>query len=65
LKMRPTGKDFKFMPDDDLKKKWFNDLFPTQDHVDDVVCVFDDRQKVVDMWRDMGLTCMQVAPGNF
>jgi|TARA_B100000768_G_scaffold144287_1_gene136768 hypothetical protein len=65
LKMRPTGNDFKFMPDDDLKKKWFNDLFPTQDHINDVVCVFDDRQKVVDMWRDMGLTCMQVAPGNF
>jgi hypothetical protein len=53
------------MPDDDLKKKWFNDLFPTQKDIDDVVCVFDDRQKVVDMWRDMGLTCMQVAPGNF
>ena len=65
LKMRPTSKDFQFMPDDDLKKKWFNDLFPTQNHVDDIVCVFDDRQKVVDMWRDMGLTCMQVAPGNF
>ena len=65
LKMRPTGKGFKFMADDHLKKKWFNDLFPTQDHIDDVVCVFDDRQKVVDMWRDMGLTCMQVAPGNF
>ena len=65
LKMRPTSKDFQFMPDDDLKKKWFNDLFPTQGHIDDVVCVFDDRQKVVDMWRDMGLTCMQVAPGNF
>lgn len=27
--------------------------------------VFDDRQCVVDMWRDMGLTCFQVAPGNF
>jgi hypothetical protein len=65
LKMRPTSRDFQFMPDDDLKKKWFNDLFPTQGHIDDVVCVFDDRQKVVDMWRDMGLTCMQVAPGNF
>jgi hypothetical protein len=65
LKMRPTSSDFKFMPDDDLKKKWFNDLFPTQNHIDDIVCVFDDRQKVVDMWRDMGLTCMQVAPGNF
>ena len=65
LKMRPTSKDFMFMPDDKLKKKWFSDLFPTQDHVADIVCVFDDRQKVVDMWRDMGLTCMQVAPGDF
>ena len=27
--------------------------------------IFDDRQKVVDMWREMGLTCCQVAPGNF
>jgi hypothetical protein len=63
--MRPTSKDFQFMPDDDLKKKWFNDLFPTQKHIDDIVCVFDDRQKVVNMWRDMGLTCMQVAPGDF
>ena len=27
--------------------------------------IFDDRQKVVDMWREMGLTCCQVAPGDF
>lgn len=28
--------------------------------------VFDDRQQVVDMWRDeLGLTCFQVAPGDF
>lgn len=27
--------------------------------------VLDDRQQVVDMWRDMGLKCLQVAPGNF
>ncbi|MDB9899932.1 hypothetical protein OAC86_00135 [bacterium] len=64
LKMRPTSRDFQFMPDDDLKKKWFDDLIG-QDSKDQVLCVFDDRQKVVDMWRDMGLTCMQVAPGNF
>jgi hypothetical protein len=25
----------------------------------------DDRQKVVDMWRAEGLTCFQVAPGDF
>jgi hypothetical protein len=29
------------------------------------IIVFEYRQKVVDMWRDMGLTCCQVAPGNF
>ena len=31
----------------------------------DVLCVYDDRQKVVDMWREEGLVCCQVAPGNF
>ncbi|WNM73045.1 polynucleotide kinase [Streptomyces phage Persimmon] len=31
----------------------------------DVVAVFDDRQQVVDMWRDMGVDCFQVAPGDF
>lgn len=30
-----------------------------------VTAVFDDRQQVVDMWREIGLTCCQVAPGNF
>lgn len=27
--------------------------------------VLDDRNRVVDMWRDLGLTCFQVAPGDF
>lgn len=31
----------------------------------DVRCVLDDRQSVVDMWREEGLTCFQVAPGDF
>ena len=30
-----------------------------------VAGVFDDRQQVVDMWRSMGITCFQVAEGNF
>lgn len=30
-----------------------------------VFFVLDDRQQVVDMWRANGLTCWQVAPGNF
>jgi len=31
----------------------------------DIVCVLDDRQRVVDMWRSIGLTCLQVDYGNF
>ena len=30
-----------------------------------VMCVLDDRDRVVKRWREMGLTCLQVAPGNF
>lgn len=62
LKMRPTSNDFKFKPDDDLKQDWLNQLFPDKN---DIFAVFDDRQKVVDMWRRNGLTCFQVADGNF
>ena len=50
--------------DDKLKQIWLDDLFPKKDK-DKIVCIFDDRSKVVDMWRDNGLTCMQVAPGDF
>ena len=32
---------------------------------DDVFAVFDDRNQVVDMWRSNGLTCFQVAKGDF
>jgi predicted kinase len=31
----------------------------------DVQYVLDDRQQVVDMWRALGLKCLQVAEGNF
>jgi hypothetical protein len=30
-----------------------------------VLYVFDDRDRVVQMWREIGLTCLQVANGNF
>tara|TARA_R110000796_G_scaffold58863_2_gene135671 strand:- start:1538 stop:2002 length:465 start_codon:yes stop_codon:yes gene_type:complete len=61
LKLRPMVHPFKFMPDEKLKLQWLNEM----DWKDDVVAVFDDRDKVVNMWREIGLTCMQVAPGNF
>ena len=34
-------------------------------HNYNVQYVLDDRQQVVDMWRELGLTCFQVAPGDF
>jgi predicted kinase len=30
-----------------------------------VLCVMDDRRQVVDLWRKLGLTCFQVAEGDF
>lgn len=34
-------------------------------HSFNVRAVFDDRDQVVKAWRDMGLPCFQVAPGDF
>ena len=50
-----------FMPDDQLKKQFLD----AHVDIDDVFLVIDDRQKVVDMWRSLGLTVFQVADGNF
>lgn len=60
LKMRPHGDN---TPDEILKRQWYEELF--QKDKDRLVCVFDDRQKVVDMWRSIGVTCLQVAEGDF
>ena len=62
LKMRPDNKQFKFMSDDDLKQGWLDTLFTNKE---DVFAVFDDRNKVVDMWRSNGLNVFQVAEGDF
>jgi FMN phosphatase YigB (HAD superfamily) len=59
LIMRPVQD---YTPDDVLKQGWLNAEFPNRDQV---LCVFDDRNKVVDMWRREGLLCCQVAPGDF
>lgn len=59
LKMRPEGS---FTPDDVLKQDWLDQLFPVKS---DVLCIFDDRDKVVKMWRSNGIACFQVAPGDF
>lgn len=59
LLMREIGD---FTPDEILKKKWF-DILDVDRKFSAVV--FDDRDKVVKMWRDNGITCFQVAEGDF
>ena len=65
LQMRPndrdTGGHFHFMSDNKLKQHWLDTLIDK----DDVFAVFDDRNQVVDMWRQNGLTTFQVADGDF
>ena len=50
-----------FVPDEILKK----DMLDKHADIDDVFLVVDDRNKVVDMWRSLGLDVFQVADGDF
>tara|TARA_Y100000310_G_C20621296_1_gene783445 strand:+ start:1175 stop:1651 length:477 start_codon:yes stop_codon:yes gene_type:complete len=64
LKMRPTGSKWNFMPDNDLKQYWLDQIFPG-DQKNKILAIYDDRNKVVDMWRSNGLACFQVNYGDF
>lgn len=46
-----------------LKRGWLAEVEPPE--YKRIVGVFDDRDRVVAMWREVGLTCFQVAPGAF
>ena len=66
LFLRPIG--LLMRPDDDNRSDaivkeeiYLNQIKPRYK----VFMVFDDRNKVVDMWRKHGLVCHQVADGNF
>lgn len=60
LQMRPAGD---YTPDDVLKRSWYDALSPGEKAR--LVCTFDDRDRIVKMWRDLGIVCLQVAPGDF
>lgn len=51
-----------YTPDDVLKRQWLDDGTIPRDRV---LCAYDDRDKVVAMWRAAGVPCFQVAPGDF
>lgn len=53
-------------PDHEVKKDMLEDIYRNSGYTKhDILLVLDDRQSVVDMWRSLGLTCFQVAPGDF
>jgi len=52
-----------YTPDEVLKKQWLDGML-IEDR-ERLVCVFDDRDRVVKMWRAAGVTCLQVAEGDF
>tara|TARA_R110001599_G_scaffold95266_1_gene247130 strand:- start:162 stop:596 length:435 start_codon:yes stop_codon:yes gene_type:complete len=58
LIMRPKGDQ---STDAECKRK----LFEEKINYSNVWFVLEDRKSVVDMWRGEGLTCLQVAPGDF
>lgn len=60
LKMRPENDS---TPDNELKMAWLQEMHHSDR--ERLAGVFDDRQKVVDMWRNNGITCFQVASGDF
>lgn len=57
LVMRKT-RDYR--PDHIIKEEWLK-----QYGAGNIICVFEDRKSVVDMWRRNGVMCMQVAEGYF
>jgi len=59
LVMRPEDN---YQSDDDLKPFMLHSIL---DRSDEVQAIFDDRNSVVEMWRDNGYQCFHVADGDF
>lgn len=55
LIMRTSGDH---RPDDQVKREFLRGT-------DEPDIIFDDRDRVVAMWRSLGITCFQVAAGDF
>ena len=60
LTMRQAGD---YTPDDVLKKRWLDDMLVSDKAR--LVAVFEDRDRMVKMWRAAGVPCFQVAEGEF
>lgn len=49
--------------DVEMKKSWYVGM--AQEDKDRLLLVFDNRDRLVKMWRELGVTCFQVASGDF
>ena len=55
-------KDKDYRPDEVIKEELYNEIIKDNYYC---VAIFDDRQKVVNKWRSLGLLCCQVYEGDF
>ncbi len=60
FRMRKAGD---YRDDVVIKREWLSEIEPPE--WSRLTAVFDDRGRVVQMWRDAGVPCFQVAPGEF
>lgn len=60
VRMRKAGD---YTADDVLKRRWYEQMLDVDKAR--LVAVFDDRDRIVKMWRELGVPCYQVAPGDF
>jgi FMN phosphatase YigB (HAD superfamily) len=59
-RMRKAGD---YRPDHVIKAEWLQETKGRD--LKRIAAVFEDRDRVVQMWREAGLVCYQVAPGAF
>ena len=57
--------DKDYREDSIVKSEMLDKLIETEGVNVNSLIIFDDRQSVVDMWRERGVTCFQVAKGDF
>jgi phosphoglycolate phosphatase-like HAD superfamily hydrolase len=62
LRMRRAGDH---RADDELKAEWLSEVEPPEYERLRIGGVFEDRARVVKMWRAAGIPCYQVAEGDF
>lgn len=55
-------KDHDFRPDVEIKREWVEKL---RDEGHNIILAFEDRDRVVKMYRDLGIQCCQVAEGTY